>query len=104
MKTAYEHINLISNVGAAERVFRAVWSGAAIVGVLSGAITAEGSIALAAMASIYLGMTAMVAVDPFYAAANALVRTTARRDAGYSWGQYRGMQAIPVRSNRLGLR
>lgn len=104
MKTAYEHINEISNVGPAERVFRAVWGGVAMLAVLSGTIASEGAIALAVLVGLYLSVTAVLSLDPFYAAANSFLGRQASGRGGQSWNSFHGGQAIPVRINRPGYR
>lgn len=66
MNTATRSEVITGQISLKERVMRMVLSLITIVGVLAGSITGEGHMFAAAVLSIYLGMTAIIGLDPFY--------------------------------------
>jgi len=71
MNTAIEKV-YSGQVSNQERTMRMVLSLGTIVAVLSGAIISEGHMFVAAVLSIYLGITAIMGLDPFYLVAEKL--------------------------------
>ena len=74
MKTTYTVRE--QNVSSNERGFRAVAAIGMLTAVIIGAVASPAGIAALSMISIYLVMTAMIAIDPVYAVVQPISKTS----------------------------
>jgi len=72
MKTSSKIKSSIENVSQVERVYRGTASLILVSAVLVGVTTVPAVMFAVTVASIYLGMTAVLGLDPFYALAERL--------------------------------
>jgi len=77
MNATTESAIFTGHVSNQERAMRTALGLTAIVGVLAGGITGEGHMFVAAVLCIYLGMTAIMGLDPFYFLAEKLMKADA---------------------------
>lgn len=71
-----------TNVTDNERILRAVVGIGLTAAVVAGAIASPGGMFTASMIAIYLAITAIIGLDPHYAAWNALSKTGSMRHHG----------------------
>jgi len=74
MKTTTAHTSFIPNVTRNERGFRTALGMGVLAAVIAGTISAPTAMFAATMASVYLVMSAIMGIDPVYAAAQSLSR------------------------------
>jgi len=78
MKTSSKRLASIENVSQGERVYRGVASLGLVSAVLIGGVSDPAGMFAVTLASIYLGITAIMAIDPLY----SLVERLAQQSSG----------------------
>jgi hypothetical protein len=74
MNITTAHTGSVTNVTGYERAFRTALGMGLLVAVIAGALSAPAAMFTAAMVAIYLVMSAIMGIDPVYAATKSLSR------------------------------
>lgn len=74
MKTTSKIKSSIVNVSQGDRMYRGIASLALVSAVLVGGVTDEAAMFAVTVASIYMGITAIMAIDPLYSLAERLTQ------------------------------
>jgi hypothetical protein len=100
MNTVIANQVFMGQVSNQERAMRMVLGLSTIVAILSGAITSEGHMFVAAVLCIYLGITAIMGLDPFYFVAEKLMQAQPNksRSRDFAVGENQALRVVSRQS------